>query len=111
MASLNSQPVAQTPSPWQTIPKQLWHTDSAVPGGTNYSRFGNAASDALIDAIQNAPDEATRTKLYKDFQQLIYNEQPVIFLFSPQERIVLHQRFEPVVNRLGISLQHLKLKK
>jgi len=92
-------------------PKQLWHTDSAQPGGSNYSRFGNAESDALIDAIQNAPDEATRAKLYKDFQQLIYNEQPIMFLFSPQERMVIHQRFEPVVSRLGISLQHLKLKK
>lgn len=92
-------------------PKQLWHTDSAVPGGTNYSRFGNASSDALIDGIQNAPDEATRNKLYKDFQQLIYDEQPVIFLFSPQERMVIHQRFEAEPNRLGVSLQHLKLKK
>ena len=92
-------------------PKQLWHTDSAQPGGSNYSRFGNAESDALIDAIQNAPDDATREKLYKDFQQLIYQEQPVIFMFSPQERMVIHQRFEPVVSRLGISLQHLKLKK
>ncbi|MCF8248198.1 MAG: hypothetical protein K9J37_23465 [Saprospiraceae bacterium] len=92
-------------------PKQLWHTDSAVPGGTNYSRFGNATSDAMIDGIQNAPDEASRNKLYKDLQQLIYDEQPVIFMFSPQERMVIHQRFEAVPSRMGISLQHLKLKK
>ena len=90
-------------------PKQFWHTDSAQPGGTNYARFGNAASDALIDAIQNAPDEATRNKLYLDFQQLIYDEQPFIFQINPMERIVIHQRFEPVVSRYGVSLQHLKL--
>ncbi len=92
-------------------PKQLWHTDGAVPGGTNYSRFGNASSDALITAIQDAPDDATRNKLYKDFQQLIYDEQPVIFLFSPQERMVVHQRFEANPSRMGVLLQHLKLKK
>ncbi|MBI5916123.1 MAG: hypothetical protein HY842_12170 [Bacteroidetes bacterium] len=91
-------------------PKQLWHTDGAQPGGTNYARFGNAASDALIESIRNAPDEATRTKLYKDFQQLIYDEQPVIFLLSPMEKMVIHQRFEPIVERYGVSLQHLKLK-
>ena len=56
-------------------------------------------------------DEATRDKHYKDFQQLVYEEQPIIFLFSPQERLVVHQRFESVVSRLGLSLQHLKLKK
>ena len=44
-------------------------------------------------------------------QQMIYDEQPFIFLFSPQARTVLHQRFEPVVTRFGVSLQHLKLKK
>ncbi|MBI1228377.1 MAG: hypothetical protein GC192_24295 [Bacteroidetes bacterium] len=92
-------------------PKQFWHTDGAVPGGSNYARFGDAKSDAIIDGIQNSPDEATRTKLYKEFQQVIYDEQPFIFLFSPQERIAIHQRFEPEVSRLGISLQHLKLKK
>jgi peptide/nickel transport system substrate-binding protein len=98
---------------WQPIPddpKQFWHTDGAVPGGSNYSRFGNASSDALIDAIQNAPDEASRDKLYKDFQQLMYDEQPVIFMFSPQERMVVHQRFEAELSRYGLSLQHLKLK-
>lgn len=91
-------------------PKQLWHTDSAQPGGSNYSRFGNAETDALIDAIQNAPDEASRNKLYKDFQQIIYNEQPVIFMFYPQERMVVHKRFDNIVGRLGVSLQHLKLR-
>jgi peptide/nickel transport system substrate-binding protein len=99
---------------WQPIPDdphQLWHTDGAGPGGSNYARFGNAASDALIISIQNAPDEASRNKLYLQFQQLIYDEQPFIFLFSPQGRTVIHQRFEPVVSRLGVSLQHLKLKK
>ncbi len=92
-------------------PKQYWHTDGAVPGGSNYARFGNATTDALIDGIQNAPDEATRIQYYKDFQKILYDEQPFIFLFSPQERIIVHQRFEPVVSRMGVSLQHLKLKK
>jgi peptide/nickel transport system substrate-binding protein len=92
-------------------PKQYWHTDGAVPGGSNYARFGNATTDALIDGIQNAPDEATRIQYYKDFQKILYDEQPFIFLFSPQDRIIVHQRFEPVVSRMGVSLQHLKLKK
>lgn len=92
-------------------PEQLWHTNGAVPGGSNYTRFGNAASDALIEGIKNAPDEATKTKLYQDFQQLIYDEQPVIFQFSPFEKFAVHQRFEPVISRQGASLQHFKLKK
>jgi peptide/nickel transport system substrate-binding protein len=92
-------------------PEQLWHSSGAVPGGSNYIRFGNAASDAIIEGIKNAPDEATRTKLYHDFQQLVYDEQPVIFQFSPFEKFAVHKRFEPVLSRQGASLQHFKLKK
>jgi peptide/nickel transport system substrate-binding protein len=93
-------------------PKQLWHTDSARPGGSNYSRFGNAQTDALIDAIRNETDEAKRNELYKQFQEIIYDEQPVIFQLSPLDKIAVHKRFDAIPTRLspGLSLQHLKLK-
>jgi len=94
-------------------PKQLFHTDSAQPGGTNYSRFGNAETDALIDQIRQTSDEAKRNELYLKFQEILYDEQPMIFQFSPLDRIVVHKRFDAIVTRKapGVSLQHLKLKK
>ncbi len=92
-------------------PKQLWHSDSAQPGGSNYAWFSNPTADALINKIQITTDEAARNKLYEEFQQLIYDEQPVIFQLTPFEKMAVHQRFEPVVSRLGASLQHFKLKK
>ncbi|MCC6727391.1 MAG: hypothetical protein IT258_23005 [Saprospiraceae bacterium] len=92
-------------------PKQLWHTDSAQPGGSNYARFSNATADALINKIQVTTDEAARKKLYEEFQQLIYDEQPVIFQLTPFGKMATHQRFEPVISRMGASLQHFKLKK
>lgn len=99
--------------PVQDDPRQLWHTDGAVPGGSNYPRFGNAESDKLVEAIGNAETEEERFRLYKEFQKLIYDEQPVVFLFSPQEKIVVHQRFGNVISSRkapGVSLQHLELK-
>jgi peptide/nickel transport system substrate-binding protein len=92
-------------------PKQLWHTDSAQPGGSNYAWFSNPTADALINKIQVTTDEAARNKLYEEFQQLIYDEQPVIFQLTPFEKMAVHQRFEPVISRMGASLQHFKLKK
>lgn len=91
-------------------PTQLWHTESAKPGGTNYSKFGNAESDALIGQIANAASEADREPLYKQFQQLIYDEQPVIFQLCPLAKTVVHKRFEATISRNGLSLAHLKLK-
>jgi peptide/nickel transport system substrate-binding protein len=95
-------------------PKQFFHTDSDTPGGSNYTRFGNAETDALIESIRNAPDEATRNPLYIRLQEILYDEQPMVFMFSPMERIAVHKRFSNVVTGRkspNISLQHLKLEK
>ncbi|MEZ4960076.1 MAG: ABC transporter substrate-binding protein [Saprospiraceae bacterium] len=92
--------------------KQLYHTDSAQPGGSNYTRFSNPEADAMIDEIRITTDEKRRDELYLKLQEIIYDEQPMIFLFSPLSRIVVHKRFDTIVSRKspGVSLQHLKLK-
>jgi peptide/nickel transport system substrate-binding protein len=97
--------------PWLDDPKQLFHTDSDNPGGTNYARFGNAESDAIIDDIRNAPNEKTRNELYLKFQELLYEEQPLIFQFAPLEKLAVHKRFSATVTRKspGVSLQSLRI--
>ncbi len=98
--------------PWLDDPKQLFHTDSDNPGGTNYARFGNTESDALIDGIRDAKDEKTRNELYLKFQEIVYDEQPLIFQFAPLDKLAVHKRFEATITRKtpGVSLQMLKLK-
>jgi len=94
-------------------PKQMFHTESAQPGGSNYCRFGNAETDAIIDEIRSTTDDARRKELYLKFQEIIYDEQPMIFQFAPLDRIAVHKRFEAIYTALspGVDLQHLKLKK
>ncbi|MBL7916072.1 MAG: hypothetical protein JNL49_13645 [Bacteroidia bacterium] len=91
---------------------QLWHTSSWENGGSNYPGFGNAASDALIDSIKVTLDDAKRAPMVKRFQQMVYDEQPMIFLFSSLRRNVIHKRFgnvEMYFERPGILLNNLKL--
>lgn len=75
-------------------PKQLWHSESDTPDGGNRVSFLNAEADRLIEAIRVTLDESKRNQLYKEFQELIYEEQPYIFLFTPLERIAISRRFE-----------------
>ncbi|HFA49236.1 MAG TPA: hypothetical protein ENJ95_09490 [Bacteroidetes bacterium] len=93
-------------------PKPMFHTGGANPNGGNYTRFGNAQSDALIEAIRNEMDEAKRNDLYRQFQEIIYEEQPMIFLFVALNRVIVHKRFDAVYTMMtpGVDLQHLKLK-
>jgi len=72
-------------------PYQSWHTDN-INTGSNYTQFGNEQSDALIEKIRNENDPAVLSDLYKEFQQLLYDEQPVLFLFAPLERIAFSSR-------------------
>ncbi len=73
--------------------KQVWHSESDVEGGSNRLGFGNAKSDAIIDEIRTTLDPEVRKKLYYEIQQIIYDEQPCVFLFVPRELIAIHNRF------------------
>ena len=82
----------QSPTPDDL--KQIWHTSSDSPDGSNQVGFGNEESDRIIDQIRVTIDEGERAKLYTRMQELIYEDQPYVFLMSPRERIAIHNRFE-----------------
>lgn len=91
---------------------QLWHTSAWASKGSNYTGFGNAESDALIDSIKHSIDDAKRIPLIKRFQEIVYDEQPYIFMFSSLRRNVIHKRFgnqEMYFERPGVWLGNLKL--
>jgi peptide/nickel transport system substrate-binding protein len=73
---------------------QVWHTDSDTPDGTNRTSFGNAQSDDLIETIRKTLDKTERDRLYRLFQAMVYEEQPMLFLLTPQSRILVHKRFD-----------------
>jgi len=73
--------------------KQIWHTSSWKDKGSNYVGFGNAESDKLIDQLRQELDPQKRYGMYKKFQEMVYEDQPYIFLMMPKERIIIHKRF------------------
>ena len=71
-------------------PQQNFHT--AI--GDNRTGFGNAETDALIDALVTTLDEERRNQIYGQLQQIIYEEVPEIPIFVPTARIAVHKRFD-----------------
>jgi peptide/nickel transport system substrate-binding protein len=83
--------------------KQIFHSES-YNDGSNYTGFGSAASDALIDSIRVELDDAKRAAMNKRFQVMLHDESPYIFMYAPTERIAIHKRFtnaEPSMMRPG----------
>ena len=79
-------------------PKGRWHSESIPPRGGNYPRFNNKEADRLIDEIRSeCNDSKRRNKLYADLHALMYEEQPVIFLYNPQNIMLTTKHIEGLV--------------
>ncbi|RLD21965.1 MAG: hypothetical protein DRI69_02565 [Bacteroidetes bacterium] len=87
-------PTQRTTGPSINDPYQLWHSDSDQPGGSNRAGFRNAEVDEVIGHIRLAKDEEERKQYFFRLQELLYEEQPVIFLYIPVERIIVNKRLK-----------------
>lgn len=74
-------------------PKEIWATSSDTPDGSNRFGFGTKQTDALIEQIRRELDAEKRKALYYKFQEILYEEQPAIFLFSPKEKVIVSKKF------------------
>ncbi len=70
-------------------PKQVWHS-----GGANRTGFGNAEMDQMIDSAELIMASAERRPIYMQIQEILHDEQPIISLMVPKNRIAVHKRFE-----------------
>lgn len=77
-------------------PYQQWHSSQAANKGFNTFSFKNAEADKLIEMNRTEFDKAKRAEYMKRFQQIVYEEQPVTFLWSTPARIVRLKRFDNV---------------
>lgn len=91
---------------------QIWHTESWASKGSNFTGFGDARSDALIDSLKYELDMEKRIPMVRELQEIIYDEQPYVFLFAATRRNVIHKRFgnaDMYFERPGVILNNLKL--
>lgn len=65
----------------------LFYSPNRCPEGSNYTRFRNRAYDQLYEHAKKVTDATERIQLYRQMDQLIIEEAPVIILYYDQ---VLH---------------------
>jgi peptide/nickel transport system substrate-binding protein len=69
--------------------EQKWGTKSP----DNVTGFGDAVTDKLIQKINVTLDKSKRDPLYHDFQRILHERIPCVFIDNPQERIAISKRF------------------
>lgn len=63
-------------------PKQIWHSSSAVSGGSNFINYKNAEVDKLIEQGRLESDKKKRVALLKKAFAKIADDAPYVFLFN-----------------------------
>ena len=91
---------------------QVWSTNAWASKGGNFTGFGNAASDALIDSINSTLEDSLRIPMVRRLEKIIYDEQPYIFMYSTYRKTVIHKRWRNAIMTSelpGVILNNLQL--
>ena len=75
---------------------QVWHSSQAANKGSNAISYKNARVDDILERYRREFNERKRIELYKEFQQILHEEQPYTFLYVGKRVSAVHRRFEGV---------------
>ena len=81
----------------ESDPYQLWHSSQAdIDESSNHISFKNAEADRIIKEIRVCFDVEKRIKLCHEFHEIMHEEQPYTFLFSPYALIAQNKKYKNV---------------
>ena len=63
-------------------PFPFWHSIQKKDPGLNLALYDNKKVDELLKDARQTLDKETRLKKYKEFQQSVVDDAPVVFLYS-----------------------------
>lgn len=70
-------------------PRQIWSSEGAnEKGSSNAIGFSNAEADALIQQLEYEEEQEARVVLYHRFHQIIHEEAPYTFLYTPKAHFI-----------------------
>jgi peptide/nickel transport system substrate-binding protein len=79
----------------------FWHSSQRNSPGLNVAMYVNSKADKLLDDARVASDPATRDGLYDQFEKIIQDEVPAVFLYSPEFIYVVPEKSQ------GMKLEYI----
>lgn len=74
----------------------FWHSSQRSDPGLNISSYVNAKADKILEDIRNEIDRSERIKKYHDFEELIAEDLPTVFAYSPEFIYLVPQKIKNV---------------
>ncbi len=87
----------------------IWHSSKTREGEFNFAGYKNEEVDKLLTEGRRTFDEARRAVIYKKIHELIYDDQPYLFLYSSDILPIVNSRFSNVESSpIGIGYNFIK---
>ncbi|MDD5431993.1 MAG: peptide-binding protein [Candidatus Omnitrophica bacterium] len=82
----------------------IWHSSKTKEGEFNFIGYKNEEVDNLLTSARRTFNQEERKACYHRIQEILYDEQPYMFLYVPDGLSVLHSRFQGVkLEPIGIG--------
>jgi len=75
---------------------QVWHSSQSENRGSNHISYKNPRVDRILEEYRREFDPQKRIELYREFQQILSDEQPYTFLFVGKSVAAVQRRIAGV---------------
>jgi hypothetical protein len=79
----------------------IWHSSKTKPKELNFISYANPEVDALLEEGRRNCGDAERRKIYDRLQEVMWEDQPLVFLYVPYALVTVHKRFHDRVTPAG----------
>jgi len=87
----------------------IWHSSKTKEGEFNFVSYSNDQVDELMDEARRIFDQGDRARRYKRVHELLYEDQPYLFLYVADALPAVHKRFREIEPApLGIGYNFIK---
>lgn len=71
-------------------PYSFWHSTQKRDPGLNLALFDNKDADDMLIALREELDPEKRKEKYRTFQEILYKENPAVFIYTPSYLYVVN---------------------
>jgi peptide/nickel transport system substrate-binding protein len=72
----------------------FWHSTQRKDPGLNIALYANSKADKLLEDARKIEDKNERTQKYRQFEDEVANDSPVVFLYSPDFIYVIPEKIK-----------------
>jgi peptide/nickel transport system substrate-binding protein len=74
----------------------IWHSSKTGPSEFNFISYKNQEVDDLLEKGRRRCEEVERKQIYDRLQEIMWEDQPIVFLYVPDALVTVHRRFHGI---------------